>query len=155
GPTDLANLALACPHCNGRKWAHTEAVDPESKRIVPLFNPRTQVWSDHFQWSQQSPVVLEGKTEIGRATIAALEMNHQNVQQVRGLLLRLGIRLEPGDAGGLKWEEWRVRKKKWANVGIQISPPFFWVCSIAGRHAFAALEERRFRPVCPGPRKHE
>jgi hypothetical protein len=62
-----------------------------------LFNPRTQVWSDHFEWSGQSPVVLEGKTATGRATIAALQMNHPDLLVVRTLLRRLGISLEPGN----------------------------------------------------------
>src|SRR5262249_19268089 len=41
GPTDLANLALACPACNGHKWAHMTAFDPVTGETVPLFNPRT------------------------------------------------------------------------------------------------------------------
>jgi hypothetical protein len=96
GPTDLTNLALACPHCNGHKWAHSSGIDPVSTEIVPLFNPRTQVWSDHFQWSEQSPVLLEGKTATGRATVVVLQMNHEEIQLVRSLLLRLGVPLEPG-----------------------------------------------------------
>jgi hypothetical protein len=63
---------------------------------APLFNPRTQVWSDHFEWSMQSPVVLSGKTPTGRATIVALQMNHPDVLVVRTLLRRLGVSLEPG-----------------------------------------------------------
>jgi hypothetical protein len=61
-----------------------------------LFNPRSQVWADHFEWSSQSPVVLAGKTATGRATIVALQMNHPDILVVRTLLRRLGISLEPG-----------------------------------------------------------
>ena len=42
GQTDLANLALACPHCNARKWAHIEGEDPVSGQTVTLYNPRAQ-----------------------------------------------------------------------------------------------------------------
>ena len=101
GPTDLTNLALACPACNGHKWAHVTAFDVVTGETVPLFNPRTQAWSDHFQWSVHSPVILEGKTAIGRATVIALQMNQEEVQLVRTLLLRLGIPLEPGAAARL------------------------------------------------------
>jgi hypothetical protein len=98
GATDLANLALACPACNGHKWAHVTAFDPVTGETVPLFNPRTHVWSDHFQWSGQSSVILKGKSATGRATVLALHMNDEEVQLVRSLLLRLGIPLEPGTA---------------------------------------------------------
>jgi hypothetical protein len=96
GPTALDNLALSCPSCNSHKWAHTTAHDAATAADVPLFNPRTQEWSDHFHWSAQSPVVLEGKTPTGRATVVALQMNHPEMVLVRTLLRRLGIVFDPG-----------------------------------------------------------
>jgi 5-methylcytosine-specific restriction endonuclease McrA len=48
GETILENLALACPHCNAHKWAHASASDPLSGAMQPLFNPRSEVWADHF-----------------------------------------------------------------------------------------------------------
>jgi len=95
GPTELDNLALACPWRNARKWAHTEGVDSVSGETVPLFNPRTQEWSEHFCWSPQQPLVLEGRTACGRGTIARLQRNHPDMIAVRGLLSALG--LFPGD----------------------------------------------------------
>jgi hypothetical protein len=85
GPTALENLALACPHCNGHKWAAIEGVDPGSGERVALFNPRTQVWSD------QRPLEVEGKTACGRATIVRLQMNHPRMLAVRRLVVQLGI----------------------------------------------------------------
>jgi 5-methylcytosine-specific restriction endonuclease McrA len=41
GQTDLDNLALACVQCNRFKGPNITSVDPETHRIVPLFNPRT------------------------------------------------------------------------------------------------------------------
>ncbi len=39
---------------------------------MPLFNPRTQSWADHFRWEGERVVPL---TPTGRATAAALAMN--------------------------------------------------------------------------------
>jgi 5-methylcytosine-specific restriction endonuclease McrA len=51
GKTTLDNLALACPRCNASKWTRVDAIDPASALLVPLFNPRTDAWADHFRWS--------------------------------------------------------------------------------------------------------
>ncbi|MEO0986187.1 MAG: HNH endonuclease [Cyanobacteria bacterium J06639_14] len=40
GSDSEENLCLACELCNQYKWTKTEAGDPETKTIVPLFNPR-------------------------------------------------------------------------------------------------------------------
>jgi 5-methylcytosine-specific restriction endonuclease McrA len=68
GQTDLANAALACPHCNARKWAYIDGEDPVSGQTMALFNPRTQEWEDHFHWSEQRPFEIEGITAHGRVT---------------------------------------------------------------------------------------
>jgi HNH endonuclease len=91
GATSLDNLALACPHCNGSKWKHVDGVDPLSGLSARLFNPRTEAWADHFNWSREQHGVIEGKTAIGRATIARLQMNHPDVLAVRQLLAELGL----------------------------------------------------------------
>jgi 5-methylcytosine-specific restriction endonuclease McrA len=51
GSNDESNLWLACPLCNRYKSDKTTGVDLESGETVKLFNPRTQVWSEHFQWT--------------------------------------------------------------------------------------------------------
>jgi hypothetical protein len=91
GQTSLDNLSLACPHCNAHKWAHTTGIDPLSGASVPLFNPRRQLWPDHFQWSAQEVGVLEGKTPSGRATIAQLHINDRDMVAIRQLLATLGL----------------------------------------------------------------
>jgi 5-methylcytosine-specific restriction endonuclease McrA len=48
GQTSLNNLALACQGCNNHKYTYTEAIDPMSGNVVPLFDPRKQKWADHF-----------------------------------------------------------------------------------------------------------
>lgn len=51
GSNAEANLWLACPICNGHKSDKTAAPDPASGARTALFNPRTQVWAEHFAWS--------------------------------------------------------------------------------------------------------
>jgi hypothetical protein len=80
GPTTADNLALACVSCSLRKWARQTAPDPDSGEEVPLFNPRTQVWADHFRWDGERVVPL---TPIGRATAARLAMNRGVILAIR------------------------------------------------------------------------
>ncbi|SRR2546423_1042690 len=49
GETVNDNLALACAVCNNYKGADLASIDPFDRSIVPLFNPRTQNWHDHFR----------------------------------------------------------------------------------------------------------
>lgn len=91
GQTELFNVALACPHCNARKWAHIDGEDPESGQRVTLFNPRTQTWEEHFRRSEQLPFALVGISVCGRATVARLQMNHPNLMSIRRLLAELGL----------------------------------------------------------------
>ncbi len=80
GPSTAENLALACVSCSLRKWAKRTAIDPDSGEEVPLFNPRTQVWEDHFRWEAERVVAL---TPTGRATVAALAMNRPLIVAIR------------------------------------------------------------------------
>jgi hypothetical protein len=90
GPTKLENLCLACPVCNNAKRDHIGARDEITGRRVRLFHPRLQVWDRHFRWSDDYGTVL-GRTPVGRATVAALEMNHPRVVQIRLLWAALGL----------------------------------------------------------------
>ncbi len=74
GTDDEVNLWLACPLCNGHKGDKISAIDPLSKTAVALFNPRTQIWVDHFRWSKDGIYII-GLTPIGRATIEALHLS--------------------------------------------------------------------------------
>jgi 5-methylcytosine-specific restriction endonuclease McrA len=94
GETDAANLALACPHCNGHKWAHCNGVDPTSGEAAPLFNPRVHLWAEHFRWSGNDGKLLEGLSATGRVTIPRLQMNHPAMVEMRRLLRELGLPIE-------------------------------------------------------------
>lgn len=72
GQTVARNLALACFPCNNHKGPNIAGRDPRTGRIVRLFHPRRHKWHQHFQWDD---AFLVGRTSIGRATIAVLEIN--------------------------------------------------------------------------------
>jgi hypothetical protein len=72
GTTASENLALCCSRCNLHKGPNLAGIDITTGQMVRLFNPRTDVWADHFQWQN---VMVVGVTDIGRATITVLKMN--------------------------------------------------------------------------------
>lgn len=82
GGDGLDNLCLSCANCNLSKASATSAKDPETDETVALFNPRQQIWSDHFQWIDEG-LRIQGKTAIGRATIERLKMNKERVIRAR------------------------------------------------------------------------
>lgn len=65
----LDNLCLSCPTCNLSKAKVTSAPDPDTEKMTALFNPRQQVWSEHFHWIENGKIV-QGLTATGRATVA-------------------------------------------------------------------------------------
>ena len=89
GGNALGNLALACASCNLSKARATTAPDPETNESVSLFNPRTQIWSEHFEWIQNG-TMLRGLTPVGRATIVRLQMNVIRVVNARKVWVRAG-----------------------------------------------------------------
>jgi hypothetical protein len=86
GRRDLDNLVLSCRNCNGSKHARLAVRDPETDNQVPIFNPRTQRWSDHFLFRiMDAGVEIAGKTAIGRATAQHLNMNSAKAVEARTL----------------------------------------------------------------------
>ena len=84
GQTVPENLCLACYYCNSFKGPNVAGVDPQTGKVVPLFNPRRHHWKRCFQWS--GPLVV-GRTPIGRATIQVLEMNNPQAVALRQSLI--------------------------------------------------------------------
>lgn len=60
GKTRAPNLCWCCFWCNNFKHARTEVPDPRTGQRVPLFNPRSDVWDDHFQWDARGTSNCEG-----------------------------------------------------------------------------------------------
>ncbi|MBV8809626.1 MAG: HNH endonuclease [Acidobacteriaceae bacterium] len=90
GKTVPGNLALACPHCNRYKGPNIAALDPESGQLVRLFHPRTDIWTDHFEFQRERTL---GKTPVGRATVQVMAINASEPLRFRLELLRAGITL--------------------------------------------------------------
>ena len=89
GNNDLQNLALACFQCNRRKTNRVTAIDPITTIEVPLFNPRQDLWTTHFTWSEDKLTIV-GLTATGRATVLALAMNRDRVIAIRSADLEIG-----------------------------------------------------------------
>jgi hypothetical protein len=88
GDDDPNNLALARDRCNLHKGTNLTGIDPDTRQLVALFNPRKEHWFDHFGFIGPR---IEGRTAVGRATVRLLQMN-----ALRRIQLRTGFL-----AGGL------------------------------------------------------
>jgi hypothetical protein len=82
GPTEEEKLWLACGPCNLCKSDRITARDPLSEDWIPLFDPRRQVWSEHFIWSTAGDRII-GITPTGRATERALQLNRPILVEAR------------------------------------------------------------------------
>jgi len=74
------NLCLACPSCNLHKSSRTVAIEPETNSAVPLFHPRNDSWTDHFEGQSVS---VRGLTITGRATVSTLDLNAPRRLRIR------------------------------------------------------------------------
>ena len=84
GERTQSNLALACGHCNRHKGPNLSGIDPETRAVVRLFNPRQQEWTTHFALDGATII---GLTPIGRATVQTLAMNDEGELSVRAELI--------------------------------------------------------------------
>lgn len=90
GLDSLENLCLACSNCNASKHKAIEAIDPDTGKLVLLFNPRSQIWAEHFEWLEGG-ILLNGLSDIGRATIIRLKMNRQTIVGARERWIKNGF----------------------------------------------------------------
>ena len=86
GATNLENLALSCPFCNRAKGSDLGSIDPETGELTPFFNPRTQIWFDHFRLD--GPLIVP-RTAAGRVTVNIFQLNHPDRLLERGQLIRI------------------------------------------------------------------
>ncbi len=87
GPTSFDNLAYSCFNCNRFKGSDLASVDPLTKKIVLLFNPREQKWNRHFRLNG---ALIEGITASGRATAAHFRFNDPERVAFRLALIEIG-----------------------------------------------------------------
>lgn len=90
GGSDRAqNICPACPSCNAHKARKILGLDPETGVKIRLFNPYRQNWREHFRWDDSGAVII-GKTAIGRATAATLQMNTSTLIAWRKIFVDIG-----------------------------------------------------------------
>jgi hypothetical protein len=88
GETTAENLAMSCLHDNSYKGPNIAGIDPRTRKLTPLFNPRRHRWRAHFRWN--GPIIV-GRTPVGRATVLVLNMNHPDAVAVRAALIEEGV----------------------------------------------------------------
>jgi hypothetical protein len=87
GETTLENLAWACFDCNRFKGSDTASLDPQSGQLVALFDPRTQVWREHFEIDGGR---IRPLTPAGRATERLLKLDLPKRVDVGEILSQAG-----------------------------------------------------------------
>jgi len=90
GTNTIENLAFSCRGCNSRKSDRTQSKDPLTQNDVPLFNPRTDLWTEHFAWDETYIQVI-GLTPVGRCTVENLKINRPALINLRRLMVLGGI----------------------------------------------------------------
>ena len=85
GLTVLDNLAFSCYGCNRKKSDKVSFLDPLDGQLAPFFNPRKEEWSTHFAWSENELLII-GITPSGRATVEGLQLNREELLNLRSLL---------------------------------------------------------------------
>jgi len=88
GETEEDNLALACLRCNRYKGPNLGSLDPQTGRLVPFYNPRTQNWSDHFE---MEGALICPLTPEARVTVKILRLNDEERVMERQELLDAGL----------------------------------------------------------------
>lgn len=73
GGTDADNLAYACLACNRAKGSDLGSLATGSSQLVRFFDPRRDLWSDHFGFG--SDLELVPRTEIGEVTVRIFGFN--------------------------------------------------------------------------------
>jgi HNH endonuclease len=96
GLTVSENLALACIFCNLSKGTDVGTF-LYGQHIVRLFNPRTDLWKEHFEFFGVQILPL---TEIGEATVKILQLNDVERLTERQELSTYGLYPHP-NAGSL------------------------------------------------------
>jgi hypothetical protein len=87
GPTIIENLALSCSICNRNKAADIGTYLDGNRRFIRLFNPRKDVWAEHFEVNHGEILAL---TSIGRATVKLLDLNTPDRIILRQILMTAG-----------------------------------------------------------------
>ena len=83
GPNRIRESGAFRVHCNRFKGPNIAGFDPDSRQVVRLFDPRHDIWAEHFAWDGAE---LQGLTAIGRLTISVLFINDSDLILMREVL---------------------------------------------------------------------
>ncbi len=88
GETNADNWCLSCLDCNRHKGSDIASLDPESGALVRLFNPRRDIWHEHFRLEGAQ---IQGLTPVGRVTVFLLRLNEAERVGERALLIEADV----------------------------------------------------------------
>lgn len=84
GNSEFENLASACQFCNLHKGTNIASIDFETGSLTALFNPRTQLWTEHFRFEG---AILSPLTAEARVTARILRLNDvERIEERQALL---------------------------------------------------------------------
>ena len=86
GSSGLGNLAYACVLCNRHKGSDIASVDA-SGRTIRLFDPRRDLWDEHFKLDGP---IIQSLTPVGEVTARVLRLNASERVIERQILQSLG-----------------------------------------------------------------
>lgn len=72
GTNEINNLCWSCAFCNQFKGSDLGTILLPNQQIIRFFNPRTDKWTDHFEFSGS---IILPKSKIGEATEKILKLN--------------------------------------------------------------------------------
>ena len=88
GENTLENLAFACFNCNRHKGTDISSFDDLTGILVAFFNPRINIWSEHFQMQNAEIIPL---TPEARVTVKILQLNVAERIEQRQVLIESGV----------------------------------------------------------------
>ena len=87
GQTEADNLAYACAFCNRSKGSDIGSIVQRIGSFVRFFNPRTDLWAEHFALDGIAIVTL---SDIGEVTARILDFNNSERLFERQTLQTIG-----------------------------------------------------------------
>jgi len=87
GPNTADNLAYACVFCNRYKGSDVGSMIWETQEFVRFYNPRRDLWSEHFQLDG---VTIAALSSIGEVTARILGFNDRERLLERQVLIDRG-----------------------------------------------------------------
>jgi hypothetical protein len=88
GLTETSNLAFACQPCNRNKGSDLGSIPAHSKVLIRFFNPRFDIWSDHFRVNPHGEILP--LSEIGEVTATIFRFNDSDRVVERAGLIEIG-----------------------------------------------------------------